>query len=159
MLIAIRSMSSSLTAAVTAKRHQSCHEGRAHVTPPPWAMFWIFNSPSTRPQGSMDARGEGARRQTEIWCGSVAFSARVAEISLKNHQNAKIPHWLLYSNENFISPFFCPPEAANPQKGRRHIRNRVHPRAIFGLNRPAGCRQIVDKKHRPTVKLIPRPSL
>ena len=32
MLIAIRSRSSSLTAAVTAKRHQSCHEGRAHVT-------------------------------------------------------------------------------------------------------------------------------
>ena len=25
-------MSSSLTAAVTTKRHQSCHEGRAHVT-------------------------------------------------------------------------------------------------------------------------------
>jgi len=35
---------------------------------------------------------------------------RVAEISLKNHQNAKIPHWLhVYSNENFISPFFRPP--------------------------------------------------
>jgi len=32
MLIAIRSRSSSLTTAVTAKRHQSCHEGRTHVT-------------------------------------------------------------------------------------------------------------------------------
>ena len=32
-----------------------------------------------------------------------------------------------YSNENFISPFFRPQEAANPRKGRKHIRNESTP--------------------------------
>jgi len=32
-----------------------------------------------------------------------------------------------HSNENFISPFFCLPGAANPQRGRRHIRNQNTP--------------------------------
>ena len=32
-----------------------------------------------------------------------------------------------HSNENFICPFFRPPGAANPQKGRRHIRNQSTP--------------------------------
>ena len=32
-----------------------------------------------------------------------------------------------HSNTNFISPFFRPPWAANPQKGRRHIRNQSTP--------------------------------
>ena len=127
-------------------------------------IFWVFNSPPPPSRGRWTPypRGGGGTLAdivpTQIKFG-VDASTRCWDISLKNRQNAKIPHRLLYSNENFISPFFCPPEAANPQKGRRHIRNRVHPRAIFGLNRPAGCRQIVDKKHRPTVKLIPRPSL
>jgi len=49
-----------------------------------------------------------------------------------------------------ISPFFSPPRgAANPQKGRRHIRNQstpLRPHAKCGMNRTAGCREIVDKK-------------
>jgi len=44
-----------------------------------------------------------------------------------------------YSNENIISPFFRPPpDAANPQSGTR-----VRPHANFGVNRPAGCREII----------------
>jgi len=76
----------------------------------------------------MDPEGEGARRQTlSLHRWNLAWiRPRVAEISLKNHQNAKIPIDS-YSNENFISPFFRPPGAANPQEGRRHMRNQSTP--------------------------------
>jgi len=46
-----------------------------------------------------------------------------------------------YSNENFISPFFTPLGAANPQKGRRRIWNQSTPTC----KRPTGCREIVDR--------------
>jgi len=71
-----------------------------------------------------------------------------------------------HSNENFICSFFRPPGATNPQSGEVMSRPRLRPHANFGVNRPAGCREIVDrtkkqtnKKH--TVKQIglPRPSL
>ena len=76
----------------------------------------------------MDPEGEGARRQTlSLHRWNLAWiHPRVAEISLKNHQNAKIPIDS-YSNDNFISPFFRPPGAANPQEGRRHMRNQSTP--------------------------------
>ena len=32
-----------------------------------------------------------------------------------------------HSNKNFICPFFCPPGAANPQKGRRHVPTQATP--------------------------------
>ena len=32
-----------------------------------------------------------------------------------------------HSNENFICPFFRPPGAANPQKGRRHVLTQATP--------------------------------
>jgi len=51
-----------------------------------------------------------------------------------------------YSNKNFISPFFRPPGTANPKRGEDTSGTRVQPHAKFGLNRPAGCREIVDKK-------------
>ena len=44
-----------------------------------------------------------------------------------------------HSNENFISPFFRPPG------GEDTSGTRVHQHANFGLNRPAGCREIVDR--------------
>jgi len=55
----------------------------------------------------------------------VLIRPRVAEITLKM-QKFPIDS---YSNENFISLFFRPPPsgAANPQKGRRHIRNQSMP--------------------------------
>jgi len=66
-----------------------------------------------------------------------------------------------HSNKNFISPFFRPPEAANPQKEEDTFGTRVRPHAKFGVNWPAGCREIVAKKTNKTakVKQIPRVSL
>ena len=55
-----------------------------------------FLTPLPRPQGPMDPTG-GAGRSADIVRTQIIFvvdRARVAEISLKNRQNAKIPHWL-----------------------------------------------------------------
>jgi len=66
-------------------------------TTPHFWFFWVFNSPSTRPQAPMDPEGEVARRHTfvptQIKFG-VDPSTRCWDIAQK-HQNAKIPHWLL----------------------------------------------------------------
>jgi len=69
-------------------------------------------------------------------------------------------------SRKFLFPLFPPPGAANPQKGRRRGEDtsgtRLRPHAKFGVNRPAGCREIVDQKNEQntySIKLIPRPSL
>ena len=51
-----------------------------------------------------------------------------------------------YSNENFISPFSARRGPPTPKRGEDTFGTRVRPHAKFGLNRPAGCRKIVDKK-------------
>ena len=62
----------------------------------------------------------------------------------------------------FISPFFRPPGAADPQKGRRHIRNQSTPACknwhvlARGLLRNRWPNKQTNKH---TVKQIPRPSL
>jgi len=62
-----------------------------------------------------------------------------------------------HSNKNFISPFFRPPGAANPKRGEDTFGTTVRPHAKFGVNWPAGCREIVDKKTKTAkVKQIPR---
>ena len=78
-------------------------------------FFWVFNFLPEPQRG----KGHVGRR---IW-NLVWIRPWVAEISLRNHRNAKIDS---YSNENFIFPF-PPPGAAKPQKGRRHIQNQSMP--------------------------------
>ena len=69
---------------------------------------------------------------------------RVAEISLKNRRNAKIPVDSC-SNENFISPFSRPLGPLTPKRGEDTSGTRIRLHANFGVNRPAGCREIVDR--------------
>jgi len=69
-----------------------------------------------------------------------------------------------YSNENFTYPFFHPRGPLTPKRGEDTSGTRLGPHAKFGVNRPAGCGEIVDKKRtkkqkKHTVKQIPRPSL
>ena len=51
-----------------------------------------------------------------------------------------------YSNENFISHFYAPRGPLTPKRGEDTPGTRVRPHAKFGMNRPAGCREMVDKK-------------
>jgi len=50
-----------------------------------------------------------------------------------------------HSNENFISPFFHPLGAANPKRVEDTSGTTVRPHANYGVNRPAGCREIVNR--------------
>jgi len=84
---------------------------------PPFLEFLTPHPPA--PQGPMDSRGGGVT------------SADIVPIQIKFGVDASTHCWDIaqklpicsHSNENFISSFFRPPGAANPQKGRRHIRN------------------------------------
>jgi len=116
------------------------------MRPPP--IFWVFNSPpppgADRPHRGSGHVGRYCPYINKIWCGSVHALLR------HRSKTAKMQKFPIDShiNENFISPFFRPLGAANPQKGRRHIRNQSTPactHANFRVNRPAGCREIVDR--------------
>jgi len=78
----------------------------------------------------------------KIWCGSVHALLRYRS---KTTKVQKFPIDS-YSSENFISPFFRPRGPITPKRGEDTSRTRVRPHANFGVNRPAGCRKIVDKK-------------
>ena len=61
--------------------------------------------------------------RNNISCGSVQALLRYRSKTAKMQKFPIDSH----SNENFICPFFRPPGAVNPQKGRRHIRNQSTP--------------------------------
>ena len=114
-------------------------------------IFWVFNSPPPPSRGRWTPypRGGGGTL-ADIVPTQIKFdvdaSTRCWDISLKNRQNAKIPHRLLYSNENFISPFSARRGPPTPKRGEDTFGTRVRLHAKYGLNRPTGGREIVDKK-------------
>ena len=126
-------------------------------------LFWVFNSPPP-PRGRWIPEGEGhvgrhCPYTNKIWCGCVHA------LLIYRVKTAKMQKFFIdsHSNENFISPFFCPPGSANSQKGRRrHIWNQNTPACKTWLELAALYREIVDrtnKQKKHTVKQIPRPSL
>ena len=91
--------------------------------------FLSFNSPSPALQGPMDPTGGGGMSAdivpTQIKFG-VDASTRCWDIAQKPPKCKKIPIDS-HSNENFIFPFFRPPGAANPQKGRSLVPTQATP--------------------------------
>jgi len=84
-------------------------------------IFWGFNSPPPAPRADGPQRGRGhigrnCPYKSKIWCGCVHALLRDRS---KTAKMQKFP-FNSHSNENFISPFFRSPGAANPQKGRTH---------------------------------------
>jgi len=72
----------------------------------------------------------------------------VAEISLKNRQNAKkIP---ILVTKILFPPFSVRRGPPTPKRGEVTFGTRICPHAKYGLNRPAGCGEIVDKKSEQT---------
>ena len=108
--------------------------------------FLSFNSPSPLPpaaDGHHRGRGHVGRHcpyTNNIWCGSVQALLRYRS---KTTKLQKFPIDS-YSNENF--PFFRPRGPLTPKRGEYTSGTRVRPHAKFGVNRPAGCREIVDKR-------------
>jgi len=126
-------------------------------------FFWVFNSPSPHPQwadGHHRERGHVGRHcpyTNNIWCGSVQALLRYRSKTAKMQKFPIDSH----SNKNFISLFFRPPGPPTTKRGEDTFGTRVHPHAKFGVNWPAGCGEMVDKKTNKTakVKQIPRLSL
>ena len=117
----------------------------------PPLIFWVFNSPPPPPGADGPHRGRGHVGRhclyiNNIWCGSVQALLRYRS------KTAKIQKFPIdsHSNENFICPFFRPPGAANPQKGRRHIRNQNTPACELWRESAAGCREIIDRTNKQT---------
>jgi len=111
--------------------------------------------------------------RTDVWTGGRTFFpsmllGRLWEVDLKIW--CKCVHALLryrskttkmqkfpidsYSNENFISSFSARRGPLTPKRGEDTSGTRVRQHAKLGLNRPAGCREIVDKKNEQTKKNI-----
>jgi len=83
--------------------------------PPPHRGRWT-------PQGREHV-GRHCPCANKICCGSVHALFRYRSKTAKMQKFPIDSH----CNENFISLLFRPPGAANPQKGRRHIRNHSTP--------------------------------
>jgi len=125
--------------------------------------FFLFLTPiPSAPRGRWTTEGEGhigrhCPYTNKIWCRSVHALLRYRS------KTAKMQTFFIdsYSNENFISPFSVRRAPLTPKRGEDTSGTRVRPHANFGINRPAGCREIDrtknNKKH--TVEQIPRPSL
>jgi len=58
----------------------------------------------------------------------------------------KIPYLTPIVTKISFPPFSARREPPTPKRGEDTSGTRVRPHAKFGLNRPAGCREIVDKK-------------
>jgi len=90
-------------------------------------QFFEFLNPPP-PRGRWEPQGEGhvgrhCPYTNNIWCGSVQVLPRYRWKTAKMQKFPIDSH----SNENFICPFFRPPGAANPQKGRRHVPTQATP--------------------------------
>jgi len=93
---------------------------------PPFFEFLTPPPPTPKGRWAPQGRGHVGRHYpyiNNIWCGSVQALLRYHSKTAKMQKFPIDSH----SNKNFISPFFRPPGAANPQKGRRHIRNQSTP--------------------------------
>jgi len=77
-----------------------------------------------------------------ISCGSVNALLRYRPKTTKMQKFPIDSH----SNENFISSFSIRRGPLNHKRGEDTSKARERSHAKFGVNRPAGCREIVDKK-------------
>ena len=112
----------------------------------------------------MDPTGGGGTWADIVRIQMVWIRARVAEISLKKRPKCKnSPLTPIVTKISFAS-FSARRGPPTPKRGEDTSRPRLRPHAKYGVNRPAGCREIVDEqtnkqKNKHTVKQIPRPSL
>ena len=112
------------------------------------SLFWVFNSPSTRPPGAAGPRS-GKRHVVrhcpyihKIWCGSVHALLRYRSKTTKMQNSPLTPIVTKIS----LPTFSAPQGTLTPKRGEDTSGTTVRPHAEFGVNRPAGCREIVDKK-------------
>jgi len=128
-------------------------------------QFFEFLTPLPRPPGADGPhRGSGhvgrhCPYTNNIRCGSVHALLRYGSKTAKMQKFPIDPH----STKISFAPFSARRGPPTPKRGEDTSRIRVRLHANFGVNRPAGCREIVDRTNKqtnkPTVNQIPRPSL
>ena len=89
-----------------------------------------------------EAVGRHGPYTNKIWGGSVHVLLRYRSKTTKMQIFPIDSH----SNEISFPPSSARRRAPTPKTGEYTSGTRVLPHAKFGLNRPAGCREIVDKK-------------
>jgi len=129
--------------------------------------FWVFNSPSpSAPKGPMDPIGRKGT-SADIVPTHIQFgedpSTRCWDIAQKPPKCKNSPLTPIVTKILF-PPFSVRRGPLTPKRGENTSGTTVRPHANFGVNRPAGCREIVDRtkqtnKTKHTVKQIPRPSV
>jgi len=128
------------------------------MRPPP--IFWV-NSPSPTPQRPMNPTGwRGTSADivpTQIKLG-VDPSTRCWDIAQKPPKCKKNSPLTPIVTKISFHPFSGRRGPPTSERGEDTSGTRLRPHAKFGWNRPAGCREIVDKKRtkKHTVKQIPR---
>ena len=130
------------------------------MRPPP--IFWVFKSPSPAPQGPMGTT-EGGGTSADIVPTQIIFGVdpckRCWDIAQKPPSFPLTP---IVTKISF-APFSARPGPPTPKRGDFVSRPGLRRHANFGVNRPTGCWEIVDrtknKQKKPTVKQIPRLSL
>ena len=125
----------------------------------------VFVLRAIRRRRVMESRQLWAQRSSvsshhtyKIWCGSVHALLRYRSKTTKMQKKIPIDS---HSNENFITPFFGPPKAANPQNGRRQEKSvrglRPHKLWRESVGRLSRNRWPNKKTEKHTVKQIPCP--
>ena len=117
-------------------------------------IFSVFNSPTPTPQGPMGTTGGGGTSAdtvpTQIIFG-VDPCKRCWDIAQKPPKCKNSPLTPIVTKISF-APFSARRLPPTPKRGEDTYGTRVRPHANFGVNRPAGCREIVDRTNKKTKK-------
>ena len=120
--------------------------------PPNFLSFWLPLPPP--PQGPMGTTGRGGTSadivRTQIIFG-VDPCTRCWDIDQKPPKCKKIPIDSIVTEISFAS-FSARRGPPTPKRGEYTSGTRVRQHANFCVNRPAGCREIVDRTNKKTKK-------
>jgi len=110
-------------------------------------FFWVFNSPFPAPQEPMGTTGGGT--PADIVPTQVIFGVdpckRCWDIAQKPPKCKNSPLTPIVTKIAF-APFSARRGPPTPKRGEDTSGTRVRLHANFGVNRPAGCREIVDEQ-------------
>ena len=115
-------------------------------------FFEFLTPPSPSPPGADGhhrGRGHAGRHcpyRNNIWCGSVQALLRYRSKTAKMQNSPLTP---IVTKISF-APFSARRGPPTPKRGEDTSGTRIRLRANFGVNRPAGCREIVDRTNKKT---------